>query len=129
MERLFDVVAIFSLVLIVWVLSSVRRAHIRVEYSVSWLLAGAVLLVLARWRTLDDWMAAALGISDSFIALAMIAGTAFLVVLYRLSLRISGLKDSSITLAQQVAILEFRLNALSDKKNSLDEEVQTPAAG
>jgi len=129
MDRLFDVVAIFSLVLIVWVLSSVRRAHIRVEYSVSWLLAGAVLLVLARWRTLDDWMAAALGISDSFIALAMIAGTAFLVVLYRLSLRISGLKDSSITLAQQVAILEFRLDALSDKKNSLDEEVQTPTAG
>jgi hypothetical protein len=74
-----------------------------------------VLLVLASWRTLDDWIAAALGISDSFIALAMIAGAAFLVVLYRLSLRISGLKDSSITLAQQVAILEFRLEALSEK--------------
>jgi hypothetical protein len=117
MDRLFDVVAIFSLVLIVWVLSSVRRAHIRVEYSVSWLLAGAMLLVLARWRALDDWIAAALGISDGFIALALIAGAAFLVVLYRLSLRISGLKDSSITLAQQVAILEFRLDALSDKKN------------
>ena len=116
MDRLFDVVAIFSLVLLVWVLSSVRRAHIRVEYSVSWLLAGAVLLVLARWRTLDDWIAAALGISDSFIGLAMIASAAFLVVLYRLSLRISGLKDSSITLAQQVAILEFRLDALSYKK-------------
>ena len=116
MDRLFDVVAIFSLVLIVWVLSSVRRAHIRVEYSVTWLLAGAVLLILARWRTLDDRIAAALGISDSFIALAMIAGAAFLVVLYRLSLRISGLKDSSITLAQQVAILEFRLEALSEKR-------------
>jgi hypothetical protein len=121
MDRLFDVVAIFSLVLIVWVLSSVRRAHIRVEYSVSWLLAGAVLLILARWRTLDDWMASTLGISDSFIALAMIAGAAFLVVLYRLSLRISGLKDSSITLAQQVAILEYKLEALNEK-------VQTPSA-
>jgi hypothetical protein len=121
MDRLFDVVAVFSLVLIVWVLSSVRRAHIRVEYSVSWLLAGAVLLVLSRWRTLDDLIAASLGISDSFIALAMIAGAAFFVVLYRLSLRISGLKDSSITLAQQVAILEFRLEALNEK-------VQTPAA-
>ena len=115
MDRLFDLVAVFSLVLIVWVLSSVRRAHIRVEYSVSWLLAGAVLLILARWRTVDNWMAQALGISDSFIALALIAGAAFLVVLYRLSLRISGLKDSSITLAQQVAILEFRLDALSKK--------------
>src|SRR5580765_5832314 len=121
MDRLFDVVTVFSLVLIVWVLSSVRRAHIRVEYSVSWLLAGAVLLVLALWRTLDDRIAAALGISDSFIALAIFAGAAFLVVLYRLSLRISGLKDSSITLAQQVAILEFKLKALNEK-------IQTPAA-
>jgi hypothetical protein len=126
MNQLFDVVTVLSLVLIVWVLSSVRREHIRVEYSVSWLLAGAVLLVLARWRTLDDWMARALGISDGFMALAIIAGAAFLVVLYRLSLRISGLKDSSITLAQQVAILEFRLEALSTK-GALNEKTQTPA--
>jgi len=121
MDRLFDVVAVFSLVLIVWVLSSVRRAHIRVEYSVSWLLAGAVPLILALWRTLDDRIAAALGISDSFVALAIFAGAAFLVVLYRLSLRISGLKDSSITLAQQVAILGLKLKALNEKS-------QTPAA-
>ena len=121
MDRLFDVVAVFSLVLIVWVLSSVRRTRIRVEYSVSWLLAGTILLVLASWRSLDDWIAAALGVRDSFIALAMVAGAAFLVVLYRLSLRISGLKDSSITLAQQVAILEFRLE-------SLNEKIQTPPA-
>jgi hypothetical protein len=121
MDRLFEMVAVFSLVLIVWVLSSVRRAHIRVEYSVSWLLAGAVLLILALWRTLDERIAAALGISDSFIALSIFAGAAFLVVLYRLSLRISGLKDSSITLAQQVAILEFKLKALNEK-------IQTPAA-
>ena len=121
MNPLFDIVAIFSMVLILWVLSSVRRAHIRVEYSVSWLLAGAVLVVLSSWRSLDDRIAAALGISDSFIALALIAGAAFLVVLYRLSLRISGLKDSSITLAQQVAILEYRLEVLNEK-------IQAPAA-
>jgi hypothetical protein len=66
MDRLFDLVTIFSLVLIVWVLSSVRRSRIRVEYSVSWLLAGAVLLVLAQWRSFDDWAASVLGIPDSF---------------------------------------------------------------
>ena len=115
MERLFDVIAIVSLALIIWVLVSVRRQHIRVEYSVSWLLAGAVLFILAAWKTIDDRIAAALGITDSVLAFGMIAGAAFLVVLYRLSLRISGLKDSSITLAQQVAILEFRLEALSEK--------------
>jgi len=115
MDRLFDVVTVFSLVLIVWVLTSVRRSRIRVEYSVSWLLAGTVLLILAQWRSFDDWVASMLGLPDGFLALALFAGAAFLIVLYRQSLRISGLKDSSITLAQQLAILEFRLEALNEK--------------
>jgi hypothetical protein len=41
----------------------------------------------------------------------------FLVVLYRLSIRISGLRDSTIKLAQRVAILELRLEILDEKVN------------
>jgi len=122
MDRLLNVVTIFSVLGIVLVLRSVRREHIRVEYSVSWLLAATVLLVLARWRTLDEKLAVSLGVGDVGLTLLMIAGAVFLVVLYRLSLRISGLKDSNIKLAQRVAILEFRLE-------SLDEKVKTSAAG
>ena len=122
MDRLLNVVTIFSVLGIVLVLRSVRREHIRVEYSVSWLLAATVLLVLARWRTLDEKLAVSLGVGDVALTLLMIAGAVFLVVLYRLSLRISGLKDSNIKLAQRVAILEFRLE-------SLDEKVKTSAAG
>src|SRR2546423_1522515 len=40
MDRLLNFTTGLSLLLIVLVLASVRRAHIRVEYSVSWLLAG-----------------------------------------------------------------------------------------
>jgi hypothetical protein len=119
MDRLLDVIAVFSLVLIGLVLASVRRAHIRVEYSVSWLLAATILLILSRWRSLDERLAGALGTSDVGSALVIVAGGVFLVVLYRLSLRISGLKDSNIKLAQRVAILEFRLE-------SLDEKIKTP---
>ena len=112
MDRLLNVMAIFSLVLIGLVLASVRRAHIRVEYSVSWLLAATVLLVLSRWRALDQKLADALGTSDVALALLVVSGAVFLVVLYLLSLRISGLKDSNIKLAQRVAILEYRLESL-----------------
>ena len=56
MDRLLNVMAVFSVVLIGLVLASVRRAHIRVEYSVSWLVAGLVLLVLSRWRGAADWL-------------------------------------------------------------------------
>src|SRR5438045_4134542 len=99
MDRLLIVVSVFSALLILWVLSSVRRTHIRVEYSVSWLLAATALLILARWRAADLWLARALGVEDISVALLMIAGAIFLIVLYRLSLRISGLKDSNIKLA------------------------------
>ena len=54
MERLLHVTTILSIVLLVLVLISVRRAHIRVEYSVSWLLAAVAMLVLSRrGRCLD----------------------------------------------------------------------------
>ena len=100
-------------------LASVRRAHIRVEYSVSWLVAALVLLVLSRWRGLQELARSALGVNDAPLALLVVAGAIFLVVLYRFSLIISRLKDSNIALAQRVAILEFRLTNL-DEKNKAD---------
>jgi hypothetical protein len=112
MDRLLDVITLFSLLLMLLVLVAVRRAHIRVEYSVSWLLAGAVLFVLSRWPSLDKRLAATLGAENAGWALLMISGLVFLLVLYRLSLRISGLTDSNIKLTQQLAILEFRLESM-----------------
>ena len=51
MDRLLNALAVLSLALILSVLISIRRAHIRVEYSVSWLLAALLLLGLSRWAT------------------------------------------------------------------------------
>jgi len=57
MDRLLHVMTGFSILLIGLVLLSVRRAHIRVEYSVSWLVAALALLALAQWRGLLDRIA------------------------------------------------------------------------
>jgi hypothetical protein len=112
---------VLSLALIVLVLRSVRRAHIRVEYSVSWLGAAVTLLILSR----SDWalsrIARFLGISDPPFALLLLVGCIFLIVLFRFSTVISSLKDANVSLAQRVAILEFRLR-------SLDESQQTQAS-
>ena len=115
MDRLLNVVAVFSAVLIGLVLGSVRRAHIRVEYSVSWLIAALVLLLLSRWHALQDWLTAALGLNDAPLMLLVVSGAVFLVVLYRMSLMVSHLKDSNIALMQRVAILEFHLTNLHEK--------------
>ena len=82
----------------------------------------ATLLVLSRFPAALGWVGEMLGVADPAAALLMVAGCIFGVVLFRLSLRISGLKDSNIALAQRVAILEYRLEAL-------DEKVKAPSAG
>jgi hypothetical protein len=112
MDTLLNVTTGMSLLLIALVLASVRRAHIRVEYSVSWLLASVALLVLSRSPALLHSVAARLGIGDPPLALLMIAGFVFIVVFYRFSLIISRLKDDNIALAQRVAILEYHLQSL-----------------
>ncbi len=116
--RFFNVMAGFSILLMGLVLASVRREHIRAEYSVSWLVAGVTLLVLSRWRALQDWLSTALGVNDPPLALFMISGAVFLFVLYRFSRVISRLTDSNIALMQRVAILEFRLTNLDEKNNA-----------
>lgn len=115
MDRLLNVVTLLSAALIVVVLASLRRAHIRVEYSVSWLAAGVCLLVLSRAEGVLVWLAGLLGIEDPPLALLFVSFSVFLLVFYRFSMIISELKDANIALAQRVAILQYELQALYEK--------------
>lgn len=112
MDRLLHVMTGFSILLILLVLISVRRAHIRVEYSVSWFAAALALLILSQWRSLLERIAEAMGMrpggSSASLALLVVTGALFLLVLYRLSIMISTLKDANIALTQRLAILEYR---------------------
>lgn len=115
MEGLLRFLTGLAVMLIAMVLYSVRRSHIRVEYSVSWLGAALVLLVLSRSHRLLKYLAAWFGMDLPPLALLTLAGCLFLLVLFRLSIIISGLKDANIALAQRVAILEYNLQSLHGK--------------
>jgi hypothetical protein len=115
MEGLLNFLTGMAVVLIVLVLFSVRRSHIRVEYSVSWLGAALTLLVLSRSHRLLEYLGRLLGIGLPPLALLTLVGCLFLLVLFRFSVIISALKDANIALAQRVAILEYRLHALDEK--------------
>jgi hypothetical protein len=109
MDRLLNVTAGMSIVLLVLVLASVRRAHIRVEYSVTWLVAAGAMLVLSRSRTLLETLRGWTGLPDTPLTLFLFAGGVFLLMFFRFSVIISHLRDDNIALAQRVAILEFHL--------------------
>jgi hypothetical protein len=112
MQSLLNVTTVLSLVLLALVLISVRRAHIRVEYSVSWLLAAVAILLLSRSRPVLDYFTRRFGIPDTPLTLFLSAGSVFLIMFFRFSIIISHLRDDNIALAQRVAILEYHLQTL-----------------
>src|ERR1700680_4159015 len=116
MDRLLNFTTGMSVLLIVLVLASVRPPHIRVEYSVSWLVASVAILVLSRSRKLLEAAAAQLGVADPPMALILLAGCVFVIIFYRFSIIISRLKDDNIALAQRVAILEYHLQTITAPK-------------
>ena len=113
MQSLLHVTTVLSIVLIVMILFSVRRAHIRVEYSVSWLLAATAMLLLSLARPVLDFITRRAGIPDTPLTLFLIAGSIFLIMFFRFSVIISHLRDDNIALAQRVAILEYHLRSIN----------------
>ena len=118
MDRLLNVTSVLSVILLIMVLFSVRRAHIRVEYSMSWLIAACALLVLSRVRPLLDSAASHIGLADNApLALLLISGAVFLIMFFRFSVIISHLRDDNIALAQRVAILEYHIQTLRNHED------------
>jgi hypothetical protein len=117
MERILNLLTLFALSMFIVTLTALRRAHIRVEYSVSWLAAAAFLVIMSRSHSLLAWLTASLGLSDPVLALIIMVFCVFLVVFYRFSIIISHLKDSNIAMAQRVAILEFQIESLHEQQS------------
>ncbi len=118
MDRLLHVVTFLSVALIVLVLVELRRAHIRVEYSVSWLTAAVIMLVLSFAKPVLNWLAGQMGIGQPPLVIIFIASSVFLLVFYRFSVIISELKDANIALAQRVAILRFQVESLHEERET-----------
>ena len=116
MDRLLSVVNLLSLLLLLFVLISVRRQRIRVEYSVSWLAAAAALFALTFSAGPTTWIGSLLGIPGGPTLLVIMILTAFLAVFYRFTSIISDLKDNNVALAQRVAILEYLISSLHEKE-------------
>src|SRR5450755_2223246 len=112
MDRLLNVTTVLSVLLLLMVLFSVRRAHIRVEYSVSWLLTGLAMLLLSRSRPVLDAITRYTGVPDSPLTLFLLTGALFLIMFFRFTVIISHLRDDNVALAQRVAILEYHIHGL-----------------
>jgi len=109
------VIAIFgSLGLLVIVLELVRKRRLKEEYSIFWLVMPIAILVLASWENLLNTLTSLMGISYPPSALFLIGFGFTLLAFLHLSVIVSELSTENKHLAQQVAILRWRLERLEN---------------
>jgi hypothetical protein len=97
-----------AVIIILATLVSLRRAHIRVEYSVSWLGVGLILFICALFPRFLMRAAASLGV-DPQTGFVFLAGILALALVFEVSLAVSQLRDENVMLTQRLAILEYHL--------------------
>ena len=83
MEQIRVVTIVFCLLLLLQIVRSVRREHIRVEYSMAWFGVALLLLGLCLSKTALNWLSRIFGIYDSPLVLLVVAGVLFLFIFYR----------------------------------------------
>jgi hypothetical protein len=105
-----------GLITIVGTLISLRREHIRTEYSISWLATGAILTGLALSPKLLDRAAASFGLNPE-VCFLIIGGFLVSALIFEISHVVSRLRDENVILAQRVAILEYQTQQLDAKSN------------
>lgn len=101
----------------------IRKHKLREEYALLWLLATVAILILSIFGNIVSSLARFLNIVYS-PTLPLVAGLIFsLAVLLSLSVALSNQANQNRDLAQEMALLEFRLREL-EKKEQLEIEDQ-----
>jgi hypothetical protein len=109
MDRIQIVAVVVTLSLFLGVFELVRRRRLMERYALLWLLSTSVLLLLAAWSGLLEWVADLAGVAVPSNALFVVGFAFVLVLLLHFSLAISRLSDETKVLAQQVARLDQEL--------------------
>jgi len=90
----------------------IRRGRLKERYSLLWLAAGVVLLVLSLSRGLLEAFARLVGIYYPPSLLFLVAFVFLLLITLHFSAVISGLAEKNKHLAQEIALLRQALDAL-----------------
>jgi hypothetical protein len=103
----------------------IRKHKLREEYALLWLIATGIILTLSTFDGIINALARLFNISYS-PTLALVGGLLFaLVVLLSLSVALSGQADDNRDLAQQMALLEFRLRELEAQQPAQHQQIES----
>ena len=125
--RISIAAGVASLLLILIVLELIRGRRLKERYALLWLVTGLVLLVLSLWRGGLNTIAGWLGVSGYPPAILFAEAIMFVIaVLLHYSTVLSRLTDDNVLLAQEVALLRARLDALEAREDRVANVAVSP---
>ena len=120
--RIRIIAILICIFLVAYVFELVRRRHLSEEYSMGWLVAGSMMLILSISESLLVWVSNLVG-ATLFTSTLFFFGLVFLVTIcLHFSIRISALTNQVRTLTQHMGILHSEKQLLEEQigLNSLE---------
>ena len=120
--RIRIIAILICIFLVAYVFELVRRRHLSEEYSMGWLVAGSMMLILSISEGLLVWVSNLVG-ATLFTSTLFFFGLVFLVTIcLHFSIRISALTNQVRTLTQHMGILHSEKQLLEEQigLNSLE---------
>jgi len=128
--RIRIIAILICIFLVAYVFELVRRRHLSEEYSMGWLVAGSMMLILSISEGLLVWVSNLVG-ATLFTSTLFFFGLIFLMTIcLHFSIRISALTNQMRTLTQHMGILhsekqllekQIGLNALERNPSKLEK--------
>ena len=112
--RIRIIAILICILLVAYVFELVRRRHLSEEYSMGWLVAGSMMLILSISEGLLVWVSNLVG-ATLFTSTLFFFGLVFLVTIcLHFSIRISALTNQVRTLTQHMGILHSEKQLLEE---------------
>jgi len=113
--RIRIIAILICILLVAYVFELVRRRHLSEEYSMGWLVAGCLMLILSVSEGVLIWISNLVG-ATLFTSTLFFFGLVFLVTIcLHFSIRISSLTNQVRTLTQHMGILNSEKQSLEDQ--------------
>ena len=113
---------IIAILVIIYILFSIRKNRLNPATSFIWIIFCTVLLILSIWPSSLDWLATFLGISYPPALFFAIAIVALFVINFTQSQKIADLHEKVIDLAQEISILKHDQNRQKKQKKQNQNE-------
>lgn len=119
-QRLQIVLIIAIVVYFIIILYFLKKRALELKYTLIWLMAGAVMLVLVVFPQLMTWIIRILGIQSSMNGLYIALIAFIIMILMTLTSIVSRLAYKAKTLTQEIALIEKRVRELEMRNEESD---------